>query len=133
MTTLLFDGRTRSLEGAEQRGEELWIRRPQLEAATGWELRSEGLCQGDVCIPVPPGARWSDAERVSVTDFARHLRRPVLHDTPHDVWSVGPEPGGSRLASGVAPDFTLPDFEGRLHSLSQYRGKKVLLMTWASW
>jgi hypothetical protein len=133
MTTLLFDGRVHELEGAEQRGAGLWIRRSELEAATGWELRPEGLCQGDVCIPVPSGAQWSDADRVSVTAFARHLRRPVLHDAAHDVWSVGPEPGGSRLASGVAPDFTLPDFEGRLHSLAEYRGKKVLLMTWASW
>ncbi len=39
----------------------------------------------------------------------------------------------SQLASGEAPDFTLPDLQGRLHSLSDYRGKKVLLVTYASW
>ena len=37
------------------------------------------------------------------------------------------------LESLEAPDFTLPDIEGKLHSLSDYRGKKVFLATWASW
>ena len=56
----------------------------------------------------------------------------MVCDEAHGVVSVGPEPG-SRLAGGEAPDFTLPDFDGVQHSLSQYRGKKVLIMTWASW
>ena len=30
-------------------------------------------------------------------------------------------------AGGQAPDFTLPDDEGRMHSLSDYRGKPVVL------
>jgi hypothetical protein len=37
------------------------------------------------------------------------------------------------LGSLEAPDFTLPDLEGRLHSLSEHRGKKVLLVAYASW
>ena len=37
------------------------------------------------------------------------------------------------LASLEAPDFTLPDLDGRLHSLSEHRGKKVLLIAYASW
>jgi peroxiredoxin len=32
-----------------------------------------------------------------------------------------------------APDFTLPDLRGRLHSLRDQRGKKTLLIAWASW
>ena len=32
-----------------------------------------------------------------------------------------------------APDFTLPDRNGKPVKLSQFRGKKVLLLTWASW
>ncbi len=39
----------------------------------------------------------------------------------------------ARLASLEAPDFTLPDLDGRVHSLSQHRGKKVLLVAYASW
>ena len=32
-----------------------------------------------------------------------------------------------------APDFTLTDQYGKIHSLSQYRGKVVFLNFWASW
>lgn len=31
------------------------------------------------------------------------------------------------------PDFTLPDLKGQSHSLSQYRGKWVLVNYWATW
>jgi peroxiredoxin len=37
------------------------------------------------------------------------------------------------LQSLQAPDFTLPDLEGKWHALSEYRGRKVLLVSWASW
>jgi peroxiredoxin len=37
------------------------------------------------------------------------------------------------LASLDAPDFTLPDLDGHLHSLAGHRGKKVLLVAYASW
>ena len=40
---------------------------------------------------------------------------------------------GAALQTLDAPDFTLPDLTGTLHSLSQYRGKKVLLTSYASW
>jgi hypothetical protein len=41
--------------------------------------------------------------------------------------------GGQGLSSLTAPDFTLPDMAGKMHSLGEFRGKKVLLVTWASW
>jgi peroxiredoxin len=37
------------------------------------------------------------------------------------------------LRSLEAPDFTLPDVDGNPVSLSNFRGKKVLLASWASW
>jgi thiol-disulfide isomerase/thioredoxin len=36
-------------------------------------------------------------------------------------------------AGGAAPDFTKPDANGKLVSLSQFRGKYVLLDFWGSW
>ena len=32
-----------------------------------------------------------------------------------------------------APDFTLPDINGKPHKLSDYRGKNVLIIFWATW
>jgi peroxiredoxin len=55
------------------------------------------------------------------------------------VWAFGPAAdrgvSTASMASGpvAAPDFRLPDLDGKLHSLSDYRGKKVLLYCWSSW
>ena len=46
---------------------------------------------------------------------------------------VSAEERGRRLASLEAPDFTLPDLDGRLHSLSDHRGAKVFLVAYGSW
>lgn len=37
------------------------------------------------------------------------------------------------LASLQAPDFSLPDLDGRMHSLAEQRGRKVFLVAWGSW
>jgi hypothetical protein len=61
--------------------------------------------------------------------------RPVAVDPEEGAAYLG-VPAGARaaaLASLEAPDFTLPDLDGRLHSLSEHRGKKVLLVAYASW
>jgi hypothetical protein len=132
MTTVLFDEYVSEPKGAETREGELWIPRDALEEATGWQLKAEGVCREDACIPVPPGAAWVMGNHFNVSAFAAHRGQGAVHDASGDRWSFGP-PATSRLASGFAPDFELPDFEGRMHRLSHYRGKKVLLMTWASW
>jgi len=37
------------------------------------------------------------------------------------------------IPGNIAPDFTLPDLDGNLVSLSDFRGKKTLVFIWASW
>jgi len=42
-------------------------------------------------------------------------------------------PNYTSLINKKAPDFTLTDINGKKHKLSDYRGKKVVLMFWATW
>jgi hypothetical protein len=61
--------------------------------------------------------------------------RPVALDAAEGAAYVGisAEARGRQLASLEAPDFTLPDLDGRAHSLSTHRGKKVFLVAYGSW
>lgn len=74
-------------------------------------------------------------DRFNVVAFAAYSGRPVVHHAPSETWAIGeaPEARASSLRSLRAPDFTLPDLQGREHSLSDYRGCKVVLVSWASW
>ena len=95
---------------------------------TGWTLKPEGMCRDEVCVP------WTaPAGRVDLAAFWRHLGQPVANEG--DVWALGTGADQRRAAlQGLeAPDFTLPDLDGRMHALSDQRGRKVLLTTWASW
>ena len=101
----------------------------------GWELKEAGLCRGDVCIPVrDPDALSSDGG-IDLGEFARLLGRPLAVDAAERVAALAEAPADrtAELASLQAPDFTLPDLDGNLHSLSEHRGKKVLLIAYASW
>lgn len=115
----------------------LWITAGELHDATGWQVKPEGLCKDDACVPLAPSLReqWIDGDRVEAAGLWRSLDRPVLHDAAGTTWTLGEgaEDRARQLASLEAPDFTLADLDGQLHSLSDHRGKKVLLATWASW
>ena len=135
MVTLLYGLRPPSPVDAVPSGDGLWLDAAALPAATGWELKSQGLCQGDVCVPVTRESGLVDGTRVNVAALARTLEQPLVHDDTHAVWSIGESASARRaeLHSLVAPDFTLPDLDGRAHRLSDYRGRKIFLVSWASW
>lgn len=123
---------------AEAQGEDLWMRPSDLESSLGWQLKPAGLCRGELCIPIPPGRRASFVRAdgaINLAALARHRGQAVVHDDRGTVWVLGrpEEDRASLTASAVAPDFTLPDLSGHVHSLSTYRGRKVLLASWASW
>ena len=138
-TTLLYAERPAQATEAHAEDDNLWLSLPTLTNATGWELKPEGACLGEVCVPIPPGQE-ADFTRANGTEFnlaalARLRDQPVVHNDEHGVWFFGEAANtrGSALTSLEAPDFSLPDLDGEMHSLSDYRGKKVLLMSWASW
>lgn len=115
----------------------LWIDSKDLERATGWTLKPEGLCREDVCMILSQAdrERFVDGDSVCASGLWQSLGRPVLSDKSHSTWMLGEAAAdrSAKLESLEAPDFTLPDIEGKLHSLSDFRGKKVFLATWASW
>lgn len=137
MITVLNEQRETTWPDAAADGEGLWLDAAAIHAATGWDWKPEGLCRGDQCLPLPPGAQaaWVRGDRLDLAAFWRHSGQPVLHDAAGRNWVLGSgaQQRGALLASLQAPDFELPDVQGRLHRLSHYRGRKVLLATWASW
>lgn len=105
-----------------------------LRDALGWELKPEGLCRGDACVPLQPGSS-RDPNGLDLTDIAEALCRPLVLDLEESAAYLGPpvEERCRTLDSLQAPDFTLPDLAGRLHSLHDQRGRKVMLVAYASW
>ena len=136
-TTILYAERPPVQVAATATGEDLWLTATDLATATGWTLAADGLHRGDRLLRVPHGrgSELVDADHVNLGALTRLLEQPVIRDGTHAVWSVGEAAPARRAAlqSLRAPDFTLPDLEGRAHSLSQYRSHKVFLVSWASW
>lgn len=137
MTTILTGEQTHRSAGARAERDSLWLKASEAATATGWTLKPEGFCKGEVCVPVPPArtAEFVHGGDVNVAALWRHLGAPVVHDDAGSAWVLGTsaEDRASQLKSLEAPDFTLPDLAGRQHALSAYRGKKVLVVSWASW
>ncbi|HEX2686163.1 MAG TPA: hypothetical protein VHN14_06075 [Kofleriaceae bacterium] len=138
--TVLYGALETGLVRAAADHDRLWIPLDDLERSTGWTAKPEGLCRGEVCVPVPAArkADWldEDGRQLDFAAFSAYLGHAVVRDVDRGVWSFGPPADrGTASASGpvAAPDFQLPDLDGKLHTLSDYRGKKILLHCWASW
>jgi hypothetical protein len=138
---VIFDGVATEVLAAPEQSKDLWITMKDLTRATKFVVKPQGVCRDELCFPIPK-ARKSDfvSKKGSVnwfnlSEFARLLKQPVTTDEKNGVWYFGPRPDAQNayLESLEAPNFTLPDMNGRMRSLSDFRGKKVLLITWASW
>jgi hypothetical protein len=97
----------------------------ELEARTGWIIKPEGACRGEVCVPL--------AEPFDVRELAERLGMALERDDAHGVWALGPESGGRALQSARLPDIVLPDRHGEDFALRSLRGTKVFMIAWASW
>jgi hypothetical protein len=136
MTRLLHEDRDTELPAARAEGASLWLDRDDVARATGWTWKPEGMCKGDLCMPLPRhGAPMADGDRLDVAAFWRHAGRPVAASRDGDLWVLGEDAAtrADALASGEAPDVALPDLDGRMHALSGFRGRRVFLVAWASW
>src|SRR5690242_12967240 len=127
MVTVLTETGEWPLAGAQASGEALWLTARDAEAATGWVAKPEGLCKGEMCVPLPAGREQEFVRggTVNVAALWRHLGQPIAHDARGDAWVLAQSARERATArqSLIAPDFTLPDVSGRPHSLSDHRGK----------
>ena len=97
----------------------------QFEAMTGWAIKPEGACKGEICVPLG-GAPFH------LATAAQRLGMPLVEDQENQLWALGPSTvGGRALATAQAPELVLPDLDGRPFALSSLRGQKVVLVAWA--
>src|SRR5580704_6564605 len=140
--TVLYNGAAVKIERPLTENGDLWVTASDLQRINGLTLKPPGvLCVGDICIKLSekgksPLLRKKDSQEwINVSGLAQQLKQPFAVDRETGTWSFGPIPETRTpfLKSAVAPNFELPDRKGKMIRLSDYRGKKVLLMTWASW
>ena len=139
--TVLYDDHAIAVERTLADPNDLWVVPEDLPRINGFELKPEGACLDELCVPVLQdrdsdmfvtrrGQPW-----FNVTELARKLEQAYVVDHDHHVWSFGEVPvtRTSFLNAAIAPDFALPNRAGELVRLSDFRGKKVFIVTWASW
>jgi len=133
---VLFDDRSTTIDKVltdPKDTQALWVRKADLPRINGFAIKPQGACRDDVCIPIPKD--MTRGEYFHLSAFARKVGQSVVADSSFRVWSFGEIPAihGAYLSSRLAPDFGVPDRKGRVVQLSDFRGRKVLVVTWASW
>ncbi len=139
--TVIYDGKVTVIETAPIPSNDLWITTADLSSATGFVIKPQGVCREELCFPLPKSRRSEFVSKqgpvtwFNLTAFAGLIKQPVAYDAKNSVWVFGRRADiqNHLLSTLEAPDFTLADMNGKMHSLSDFRGKKVLLVTWASW
>jgi len=105
--------------------ESLDITAAEFAAGTGWDIKPQGACKAEVCVPLGGGD-------FDVASAAERLGMAVVPANNGGLWSVGPESLGDRaLATAQAPELVLNDLDGTEFRLSSLRGQKVVIVSWA--
>ena len=118
---------------------DLWVTPEDLTRINGFEIKPEGACFEALCIPLEKDSGLLKTEGsqqwFNLTGFAALLEQPFVSDLANKVWSFGEVPGNrdSMIGDGEAPDFEVLDRAGKVVRMSDYKGKKALIMTWSSW
>jgi hypothetical protein len=107
----------------------------RLHDALGWELKPEGLCQGDTCVPVRDTSSLLAGLDLDLAAVASVLGRPAVIDAEAGMAAVALDAEGRRQALDdlQAPSFTLNDLDGNAHRLEEWSGRKKLLVAFSSW
>lgn len=109
-----------------------------VQVATGWELKPEGLCRGDLCVPLRDPAARDTSGRYDLARVAAALHRPFAADQIGSdtlVVSIG-DAAHERAAAyqdRTAPHLELIDLDGRPVTVPDHSRRKRLLLAWSSW
>ncbi len=99
---------------------------------TDWHPKPEGICRGEICVPAPGSLR--DDGTIDVEVVAARLGMPLVHDPDHRVYALGPATAtGRALSTAVSADPELITRHGKGFRLSSLRGRKVVMVAWASY
>jgi hypothetical protein len=134
-TFTIIDGERAVPIGARRSGDRVLLDAAGVKEALGWELHEGLLCNDAMCIPVAAEAALVRDGSIDLGGLAAALDRALAVDLDERAAFLGSSARerGQALASQQAPDFALPDLGGRVHALAEHRGRKVLLVAWASW
>ena len=138
---VIYDGVATQVSESPNSSNDLWLTTNDLARATRFVIKPQGVCRDELCFPLPKNrvAEFVSKKGVTtwfnLTEFAGLIKQSFVVDRKNGVWYFGAREAeqNSYLNSLEAPNFTLPDLNGKLHSLADFRGHKVLLVTWASW
>ena len=111
-----------------------FVKEIDIEKSLGWELKPEGLCKDDSCIPYTP-RNEPVSGFVDFLDVTNTLGFSNVLDVELGLAAVDTFSSlrSSALKDRKAPNIELPDTDGELHSLSEWSDKKKLLVAFSSW
>jgi len=109
-------------------GDRVLVSSEDLHRATGYELKPEGLCRGEMCVP----ARGLDASSIDLGRVATALHRSFVVSLEGGVAAFAGDPMSSGMRASI-DELELPDLEGSVVRMSDFAGRKRLLIAWASW
>ena len=113
-----------------------WLMQPDaFEKLTGWTLKPEGMCRGDVCAPIYRREKVLVDGLVDLQEAAPIVGLSAVTDPERSVAALAAS-APSRAQEMItlqAPDFTLPNLAGEAVSLHDFNRRKVLLLAWSSW
>jgi len=135
-TFTIIDGERAVPIGARRSGARVLLDAVGVKDGLGWEVHDGLLCNDSMCIPLADeGAVVSRDGAIDLAGLAQAMDRAVAVDVDERAAFLGSSARerSQALASQHAPDFALPDLAGRTHTLAEHRGKKILLVAWASW
>lgn len=96
--TVLFEDNVAKIEHVLPDATDLWVRPVDLPAVNGFELKPQGACFEDICVPVQQDRdssifiKRADQAWFSVTALADRLRHPYVADYASGTWSFGAIP-----------------------------------------